>query len=169
MGCVVGQSQTQLSPSRLAPVGLTTSLPGCPRSSWLPWGTGPLLAPCGAEAGVWCQCHLVASVPGLLTSLLLPQLPTDVPRRLQGHPLALGSERCTFLWDGMRSVFREQTMGWLHRPVLAASGGIRACTQRQMGPAGRLPLGNYFMYGMKWCPLPALPALPAVKALPMEG
>lgn len=50
MGCVVGQSQTQLSPSRPAQVGLATRLPGCPRSPWLPWGAGPfvpLLRRCG--------------------------------------------------------------------------------------------------------------------------
>lgn len=65
----------------------------------------------------------------------------------------------------MRSVFCKQTMGWPHSPVLAASGGIRGCTQRQMDLVGRLPSGHYLMHGMKWCPL----ALPASKALPMEG
>lgn len=108
MGCMARWSQTQLSPFCLAKVGLASSLPGPPQLPLLHLGIHPpVQLPCGAaavQAGVPCQCHLVAAAPGLLASLCHPWPPTGVPTGTAGAPtcpsatLALGSRWWERLW-----------------------------------------------------------------------
>lgn len=131
--------------------------PSCHPSFWPKWGwpqaclalPGPLAAlghwPCRAmQASGWCPCHLVAAVPGLLTSLLHPQPPTAVPQGLQGHPcvpmpwLALGSERWgRFLWDGTRSM--SPSRRW---------GGHTALSLQQVGGSERLHRDRWTLFDL---------------------
>lgn len=184
MGCMAKRSQVQLSPFCLAKVGLATSLPGPP---WLPLlhlGIHPpmqLLSSAAAmQDSVRCQCHLVAGAQALLASHRHPQPPMGALQGLQGYPhvplpwLALGSEWWgRLLWGRTRSMPHKWVMGWPHSLSIAASGGIKGCTQRWAVPVGRWPSAYCFVHGIKWClPYPACPACcqgPALTESPWRG
>lgn len=84
-----GQSQAQPSPFSLAKAGLATSLPGPPQLPLLYTCIHPpMQLPCSAaamQAGMWCQCHLVAGAPGLSSS---PTASHGCPPAIAGAPMA---------------------------------------------------------------------------------
>lgn len=89
IGCVARQSQAQPSPFSLAKAGLATSLPVPSQLPLLHMCIHPpMQLPCSAaavQAGMWCQCHLVAGAPGLSSP---PTASHGCPPAIAGAPTA---------------------------------------------------------------------------------